>query len=122
MLNDLVARLGQALRDGAVDDGIEPLDDWLAGFQDFAARLLDILDLPVGPERFSSLQAWWLRTHRRADPFRRAYEALDERAKRARQREAGSHIRSICSRMEGLYDALLSVWRTETGALGRRGS
>jgi type I restriction enzyme M protein len=113
MLKDLVARVSEIRREGTVDDGIEPLFDWLAGFHDFAARLLDILELPVGPERFSSLQAWWLQTHQGENPFRRAYEELGERAKKARYGEGGTHIRTICSRMEGLYDALLSVWRAD---------
>src|SRR5207249_8887270 len=83
VLKDLVGRLEEIRRDGTVDEGIEPLFDWLAGFHDFAVRLLDILELPPGPDRFSSLQAWKLFVEGGRTDFRRAHLELAKRAQRS---------------------------------------
>lgn len=104
---------GKIRRDDTVDDGVDPLFDWLEGFHDFGGRLLEILALPAGPERFSSLQAWWLQTHHRENPFRRAYKELREPAKRVFYGAGGTHIYTIRNRMEALYDSLRSIWRAD---------
>src|SRR5207302_1751482 len=102
-------RVTEVQRDGTVDEGIEPLFDWLRGFQEFTARLLDILDLPVGPERFSSLQAWKLALDARQGDFLKAREEMRKRAKRAHETVVGK----IFARTEGLLEALLDVWRSD---------
>ncbi|HOY56533.1 MAG TPA: N-6 DNA methylase [Verrucomicrobiota bacterium] len=110
LVNDLVERLGRIRHDGTVDEGIEPLYDWLAGYNDFAVRLLEAQLLPVGPDRFAALQSWRLRLYEKASAFQSAYTELRERA---RYRQGGALIHTVCNRMEGLYDALLSFWRAD---------
>ncbi|MBE0542232.1 MAG: N-6 DNA methylase [Verrucomicrobia bacterium] len=113
LLRDLVTRLEHIRHDGTVDEGIEPLFDWLAGFQDFAMRLLDIFALPLGPERFCSLQAWKLNFSSGRTDLGRAHDELAKRAQRASSDSAV--IRKVVDRMAGLISALVDIWKADSG-------
>jgi type I restriction enzyme M protein len=114
ILKELVGRLETVRSDGSVDEGIEPLIDWLAGFHDFAARLMDIFELPMGAERFSSLQSWKLHVESGRGDFRAARDELSRRAAHKTVDEAA--ILKVYSRSEALYNALIEMWKTDMNA------
>jgi type I restriction enzyme M protein len=117
VLKDLVARLDEIRRDGTVDAGIEQLFDWLVGFHHFAARLVDILELPVGPERFSSLQAWKLSIDGGRTDFRKSRDELAKRSQpTVREGADSATIGKIFSRTESLFNALVEAWKSDVDA------
>jgi type I restriction enzyme M protein len=113
-LRSLLPRLDEVLRDGTIDEGIEPLHDWLRGIHDFATRLVDVLDLPIGPERFSSLQAWKLALDAEAGDFQKAREELRSRAQSSRKSSDSQRVvATVQERSEALLEALIEVWRSD---------
>lgn len=143
VLRDLVGRLNEVRRDGTVDEGIEPLFDWLGGYCDLVSRLMDILELPMGPERFSSLQAWKLSLDSSGTDFRKARQELAQRVdSRARREMSGvikvsgsisnvldfakslepqvqmgtdaAVITKVYVRTEALLEALVQAWKADS--------
>jgi type I restriction enzyme M protein len=115
ILRDLVGRLNEVRRDGTVDEGIEPLFDWLGGYCDLVSRLMDILDLPIGPERFSGLQAWKLSLDVGGTDFSKARGELAQRAgRRAHEGTDTAVISKVFARTEALLDALVQAWKTDS--------
>jgi hypothetical protein len=96
----------------------EPLSDWLAGFDRLAEALVEIESLPPGTERFTSLQSWRLGFREREDQFFAAYRAIrTEAAKQTGDDPAsGLTIRTVCARIEKLYDNLMRIWESDLEA------
>lgn len=93
----------------------EPLLEWLAGFDRLAEALVEIESLPPGTERFTSLQSWRLGFREREVRFFTAYRSI--RAEAAKQTDddpaSGLTTRTVCARVEKLYDNLIRVWEAD---------
>lgn len=96
----------------------EPLLEWLAGFERLSEALVEIESLPPGTERFTSLQSWRLGFREREARFFAAYRSI--RAEATKQTDddpaSGLTTRTVCARIEKLYDNLIRVWEADLEA------
>ena len=83
-LKALCASTAKIVEEARGEAGVDPLLEWLTCFHDYATRLLDIFELPIGQERFASLQSWKLALQGVMTEFRKAYMEISKRAQSVR--------------------------------------
>ncbi|HOW63730.1 MAG TPA: N-6 DNA methylase [Candidatus Paceibacterota bacterium] len=92
-------------------DEIPLLSKWFNGFHGFASRLLDILELPMGSERFSALQAWKLSLDHDGEDFLRARQEFRQWVQKRSRNETAS---KVFARAEALLEALVQLWQADS--------
>ena len=116
-LKALCASTAKIIEEATGEAGVDPLLEWLTCFHDYATRLLDIFELPLGQERFASLQSWKLALQGVMTEFRKAYMEVSKRAHSVRSAaDDSAAMAKILTRVQGLYDTLLRTWKVDADA------